>query len=64
MEFIHDYGFLAVKLMEAFCRGEKLKPNEFARLQARGLLTRSKQLTDAGYGIMRVCDILREELVA
>lgn len=64
MEFINDYGFLAVGLMEAFCRGEKLKPNEFARLQARGLLTESKQLTDAGYEIMRVCDILREELVA
>lgn len=64
MEFIHDYGFLVVKLMEALRRGEKLKPNEFARLQARGLLTESRQLTDAGYEIMRVCDILREELVA
>ena len=64
MEFIHDYGFLAVQLMEALRRGEKLKPNEFARLQARGLLTQSKQLTDEGNAIVRVFNILREELVA
>lgn len=64
MKFIHAYGFLAVQLMEALHRGEKLKPNEFTRLQARGLLTQSKQLTDAGYEIMCVCDILSEELVA
>ncbi len=64
MEFIHDYGFLAVKLMEAFCRGENLKPNEIARLQARGLLTRSERFTDEGNEIMRVYGILREELAA
>lgn len=64
MEFIHDYGFLGVRLMEALHRGEKLKPNEIARLQARGMLTRSERLTDEGNAIMRVFDILREELAA